>query len=475
MTETLLIKSGAVLSMDPSIGDLRQGDVLIEGDRIRDVAPRIDCGEARILDASRHVVLPGLINAHIHTWQVPLRGIGGDWAGPDYDTVLHTTLAPRYTPEDLHSATLFGALAQLDAGTTTLFDWCHNNPTSAHSDAAIDALREAGIRAVFGHGTAKPQPRPGEPHFSTVPHPRAEIRRLRTGPLANDEALVTLAACILGPDYSTLEVCRQDFALAREYGLLSSAHAWGTTGRVVPDGYRPLIAEGLIGPEHNLVHGNYIEDDELEMLFEAGASVTSSATVELRAHVRMPLAWRVRRLGGKPSVGVDCTAFGCDRMLDALRFALQSFRLMSNQARLSSLERDGAVSGTRQPADAGGSIVKEVAIRSREILEWGTINNAKALRLDHRIGSLAPGKQADIIMVRRDSMNIGPTPDPAETLLHFAQNADVEVVLVAGRIVKQDGRLLHGRLDSCTRKVAAVSERLLASLSPELRRRCALG
>ena len=122
------------------------------------------------------ILLPGLVNAHMHTWQTALRGLGGDWGGRSYFEIAHETLAPRYRPEDVYIATLAGAWAQMEAGATTLFDWCHNNPTPEHTDAGIDALEESGIRALFGHGTPKPKPQRGRtPLFA---NPR--IRRARS-------------------------------------------------------------------------------------------------------------------------------------------------------------------------------------------------------------------------------------------------------------------------------------------------------
>ena len=226
MSQTF-IRNGTIISMDPEIGDLMTGNLLIEDDRIVAVGQGFDAPGAEIVDASGMIVIPGLINAHLHTWETALRGIGGDWRGQEYFRIVHANLATRYTPEDTYLGTLLGSLNQVDSGATTIFDWCHNNATPSHSDAAIDGLIDAGIRAVFGHGTIKPDPKEGELHYSQIPHPREEIKRLRTGRLSDDDALVTLAMAILGSDYSTLEVTLHDFRLSREFGLLSSAHIGG--------------------------------------------------------------------------------------------------------------------------------------------------------------------------------------------------------------------------------------------------------
>ena len=173
-------------------------------------------------------MIPGLVNAHLHTWQTALRGIATDWSLPQYLKKMHAGLATVFQPEDLRIATLLGALNQLNCGTTTLVDWCHNNPTPAHDDAAIDALYEAGIRAAFFHGSPKPDPHAGAAPFWEIPHPKAELERLQRHRVGG---LVSLGAAILGPHYSTMEVSLHDFRMARELGLIASMHQGGGPAR----------------------------------------------------------------------------------------------------------------------------------------------------------------------------------------------------------------------------------------------------
>ncbi len=463
----ILIKNGYVLSLDPAIGDIAGGDILIDGDRIVCVSADIDAADAEVIDAEGHIVMPGLINAHIHTWQTALRGIGGDWAGSDYFTYMHSTLAPRFTPEDTWIATLVGALAQMNSGVTTIFDWCHNNSTPAHSDAAVDALIVSGIRAVFGHGTVKSKPKPGQPHFSEVPHPVSEIERLRRGRLGSDDSLVTLAMAILGPDYSTLDVCRHDFRAAREFGVLSTAHVWGRPNRLVPDGYKTIAAEGLLGPDHNLVHGNYIEDEELQVIVDHGASVTSTAQVELCFHVQPPLSGRVWRMGGAPSIGVDSEVAARGDMFNVMRSALLGQRLFDNQETVRRINDGESRSGidhvnkNLRVIGTGGSPIPEVSVPTREVINWATRNNARAMGLDDQVGSLTPGKRADLILVRRDNLHMVSAQDPVDAIVYYAQSDDVDTVMIAGRVVKREGRLEFADLDKRKRELVASADRLL--------------
>jgi cytosine/adenosine deaminase-related metal-dependent hydrolase len=138
----ILIKGASIVTLDERLGDLARGDLLVKSGRIAAVAPLIDA-EAEVVDGRDRIVIPGLVNAHLHTWQTTLRGLSADWTLPGYFRQMHAGLATRFRPEDIHVATLAGALNQIRYGTTTLADWCHNKPTPAHTDAAVDALRRS--------------------------------------------------------------------------------------------------------------------------------------------------------------------------------------------------------------------------------------------------------------------------------------------------------------------------------------------
>ena len=139
----LLLKSGIVVTQDAKLGVLPTGDVLVENDRIAAIAPALSAPDAETVDCRSHFVLPGLINAHMHTWQTALRSIAADWTLLEYFRHVHAGLATVFVPDDIHIATLAGALNQLDHGVTTLVDWAHNNPTPEHTDPGIAARPSA--------------------------------------------------------------------------------------------------------------------------------------------------------------------------------------------------------------------------------------------------------------------------------------------------------------------------------------------
>lgn len=439
-----LVKSGMIVTMDEAVPDLRQGDVLIEDDRIADIAPAIDAADAEIIDAARCIVMPGFVNAHIHTWQTGLRGVAADWTIPEYLHNMHAAIAPRFTPDDIFISNLVGALNQLNAGVTTMVDWCHNNPTPAHSDRAIDGLLESGIRAVFLHGSPKPDPKPGQKHFSEIPHPRAEIERLARDRLPARDGLVTLSMAVLGPAYSTYEVSREDLRLARAMGMVCSMHVGGGAMRT-PDGFSRLVGEGLIDARVNIVHGNNLTPDQLRPLVGNGASVTVTPEVELQMGFGDCLTGTLRGLGAAPSIGSDVeSSLGSD-MFTNMRMALQAQRNVDNKRVIQST----------------GKAPERISIGCREALEWATVNGARMVGLDRRIGSLAPGKQADIVLLRADDLNLLPVVDSLRSIVLHGSVANVDTVLIAGRVMKRQGQLVYRELARRKAELAETSRRIL--------------
>ena len=438
MSKTL-IKGGAIISMDPQTGDIAKGDILVNGSEIEKIGKTIRAPSAKVIDATGMIVMPGFVNAHLHTWQTGIRGVAGNWSIPEYLHQMHATIAPRYTANDTYLGNLVGALNQINLGATTIFDWCHNNATPAHSDAAIRGLRESGIRALFGHGSPKPDPKKGTKHFSEIPHPRSELERLRNGVLSDDDALVTLAMSALGVDFAIWEVVEHDFRLAKELDLIISTHVWGAPNRLNPDGYRKLAKLKLLNRRHNMVHGNYLSDDELKVVIDSGASTTITPEVEIQMGHGKPLIGRVRALGGAPSIGIDIESNISGDMFTVMRMAMQPQRLFDNQATY----------------NMTNAVVDSLSIKPREALEWATINAARAMGLDRKTGSLKAGKQADIIMINRNDLNLFPVHNPIESVVFHAHGGNVDTVMIAGKIRKQNGKLrylgLRGKMDQLAR------------------------
>lgn len=443
----LLIQNATIVTMDRQQGDLRPGDVLIEGDRIAAVGPHIHAPAAEIVDGRAFILIPGLINAHMHTWQTGLRAVSANWTLLEYFRWVHAGLATRFQPEDILIGTLAGALNQINCGTTTLVDWCHNNPTSAHTDAGVEGLRESGIRAAFFHGSPKPDPKPGERHFSEVPHPRAEVERLMRGPFASRDQLLTLGLAILGPHHSTLEVSLHDFRLARELGLVASMHQGGGAAKT-PGGWDALEREGLVGDYVNIVHGNDLSDDRLKRFVGLGVTFSVTPENEMAQGHGHPITGRLRKLGAAPSLGVDLESVISGDMLTVARMALEHQRALDNA----------------ECRAATGGIPATSTIPAREALSWITVEGACMLGMQDRLGSIAPGKQADLILIRADALNLWPVHDPVATVVMQANLANVDSVMIAGEWRKRDGKLLYANLDRVKTELERSGQRILSAL-----------
>ena len=421
----VLIKCGWLVTLDPAIGDFKGGELLYSGNEIEAVGRNLAATADEVIDATDKIVMPGLVNAHMHTWETALRGIGAEWMTADYLRHMHLNLATHYAPEDNYLANLIGALGQIDGGVTTLVDWCHNITSIEMAERAVDGLIDSGIRAVFAHGTAKPPTRTGAAPFTHIPHPRDRIESLRKGRLTSDDGRVTLAMAILGPDWGAWEVAEHDIRMARELALVSSSHTRRREDCVVPDGYARMAKAGLLGPDHNLVHGTSYDHRDIAVVIDCGASLTSTVLVELHHHVGDTQVAAFRAAGGMPSLGIDVEPFCSGQMFREMQAALLFARGRE----------------IRNNALRGNSPFKVLPVRSREALEWATIGGARAFKLDGRIGSLLPGKKADIVMLRANDINMVPVYDPVYSIVEIAGAGNVDTVIIDGIVRKQNGRL----------------------------------
>jgi 5-methylthioadenosine/S-adenosylhomocysteine deaminase len=412
----ILIRGARLITLDDAIGDL-VGDVLVRDGKIAEVGWELACEGAAVIDGADKVVIPGFVNSHIHLWQTTIKGCGGDYAFGDYLQYILGEAGKHYRPEDVYVATLLGAIEQLEAGVTTVYDWAHILNTPEHADAAIDALQAAGIRAVFGHGT------PGDDvarwyYQSRETHPQ-DIVRLRRTRLASDDALVTLGLSMRGPDFAVEEVNRADIELARSLGIMASMHlAVGVYGDYVPHARR-LAEAGLLGSDINLTHCNRLLDDEIAVAVELGSSVSVTPEVEMQMGHGVPVTGRVQAAGGRVALGTDVVSSVSADMFSQMRFAIQAQRLLANA-----------------DAHAAGGMLERLPISAREILVSATLQGARALRLDHRIGSITPGKDADLTILSWEHELAPPLANPAQAAVFHSSVANVHTVMVAGRVRK---------------------------------------
>lgn len=443
MTTRTLLRSGHVISMDPDIGDLPQGDVLVEDGRITAVEPEISA-DAEVLDMSGHIVIPGFVDTHRHTWEAPIRGVAPDATLDDYFVDVLDTFAPLYTPEDVYAGNLAGALECLNAGITTLVDWSHINNTPEHPDAAIQGLAESGIRARYAYGSANTSL--AEYWFeSTIAIPADDVRRIRSTHFASDDGLLTMGLATRGPGFCVDEVVTAEWAMARELGLPITVHVAmgrlaGRFGMV-----RQLHGLGLLGPDTTYVHSCHLSGEEWRMVADSGGTVSVAPQVELQMGHGWPPVMQAIEYGLRPALSIDVVTTVPGDMFTQIRAAFGAERARVN-------------------ADCWQSNmpVPSTMLTARQMLEIATVNGAHVAGLEDRTGSLTPGKRADIVGIDATAPNVAPVHDAAAAVTLCADVSNVDTVLVDGVIHKLDGRLL-GDTARALRLVGASRDRLLAA------------
>ena len=254
-SQRLLIRNGFVVSIDPDVGDVPDGEVLVEDGKIVDIGTDLGVSDAEQIDASGMIVMPGFIDTHRHTWQTPVRGVLPSCTLDHYFAVMLGQVGGFYRPQDVHIGDYAGSLEALNAGVTTLLDWSHISNTPDHSDAAIQGLKDAGIRAVYAHG----MPTGGEWwSFSELEHP-ADIRRIRETYFSSDDGLITLAMAARQPGNVNFDVAKHDWALARELGILISVHVGMRLHTLHYTPVKDMHDLGLMGPDVCYIHMTDLE------------------------------------------------------------------------------------------------------------------------------------------------------------------------------------------------------------------------
>jgi 5-methylthioadenosine/S-adenosylhomocysteine deaminase len=426
-----LIRGGQVLTLDPELGSLPSGDVLVDGDRIAAVGPHLDPPEgATVIDAGQMLVAPGLVDNHRHLWVTLLRGFSVDHSFHDYFQQVLLGISPRLTPDDIYYGCLLGAYEALDTGVTTILDWNHGAGTTDHALAAVRALRESGIRARFGYSS------PATGFFQADATPTtAELDTVWQA--VRDDPLVGFAVGTRNPetaDEAGLRRIADDIGHARRLGVPVTMHTGFGGGRSAP-GW--LSEQDLLGPETMLVHGNAFTPDELRLVAEAGGWLTVSPDTELQMGLGAPPLRAMLDAGLRPTVSVDVVAAAAGDLRVQLRLLLQTQRMLDHAA-----GRDGPL------------------LPWRDALAYVTTNAAASLGLAGTAGTLAPGAAADLVLIDLTAPSLAPIGAPELAAL-AAPAAAVDTVLVAGRVVKRAGRLVDVDLPALRSRTHEASHRLL--------------
>lgn len=429
--EKKLIQGGTILSLDRDVGEFTTGDVLIDGDKILAVGPGLVNGDCEVIDASGMIVMPGFVDSHRHIWEGLLRNIGTDVpleGRTSYISFILHKLAPAYRPEDAYVGNLVSAVGAINAGITTLLDWSHIQASPAHTDAVVQALKDSGLRAIFAYGFpwwGKWEER--QPSWFV---------RAATEYFSSKDQMLTLALAAPGPEFTDFEVARDHWKLARETGARITTHVGvGTYGQERK--VQEMGEAGLLGPDTTYIHCTTLNDTEIQMIVDSGGSVSLASPVEMMMGHGMPPIQKFLDRGLAPTLSIDVETNVPSDMFNQMRSVLGLQRAL---------------------AAAEG----KAAVSTRDVLAWATIEGARANGLDSKVGTLTPGKQADLIMLRTDRLNVTPLNDPATAVVAGMDTSNVDSVFIAGRAMKRDGKVLHVDWNAVMKAVSESRDGLIA-------------
>jgi len=442
-TQRKVLKGGWVISMDPKVGDHRSADILVDGEKIVDVAPNLEVADAEQIDATGMIVIPGFVDTHRHTWQTCVRHRYADIDPQIYFAEMLGAKGAAYRPEDVYIGTLLGAVSALDSGITTMLDWSHIQNSPEHTDAAVIALQDSGMRAIFAHGW--PLVEGASWMFNSQRGHLQDIRRLRQQFFSSDDQLVTLAMAGRGPEMATRDVWLGDLRLARELGIRSSIHMGAYARNATVRAIAQMHEAGVLGEDLTFVHCCCSHDDEISMMADAGVTASLGVHCELNAQGIGDIPFdRLLAAGIRPSLSGDTETKCAGDMFTQMRHAFAYYRSW--------------MGGGHSKAKGAPE-----TMTMRDVLEFATLAGAKATGLEGKIGSLTAGKQADIVMIRTDDINLAPVSDAVGAIVLAAHPGNVDSVYVAGRAVKKGGKLLSVNLDQ-VRERAVSSQKFVLGL-----------
>jgi cytosine/adenosine deaminase-related metal-dependent hydrolase len=437
----VVLRGGTVLPMDDRRQVLTRTDVLIVDDRIAAVGPDLPVPEGTIvIDATDGIVMPGMIDTHRHMWQTAMRGYGADWTLTQYFVWYYLEYGKLFRPEDVHAGNVLAAIEAVDSGVTTVVDWSHGLQSVDHADAAVDALQSVPGRFVLAYGNIQQPPA----EWTGTPGFRDFVRRRITG---GDMLGFQLAFDVTGdpafPEKAAFEV-------ARELGVAVTTHAgvWGATG---DDGIRLMHDHGFMTPETVYVHAASLSADSYHRIAATGGSISVSTESEQSAGQGYPPTWAVRSHGIPVSLSMDTSVWWSGDLFSAMRTTLGADR-----------------SREHLEAHVKGETVTHSSLRADQVVDWATRGGARALGRDHELGSLEAGKKADLVLLKNEHSPVSfPLLNPFGHVAFQAQRGDVHTVLVNGRVVKHEHRLVGVDLAAARRQVEQTVDHLRSTMGEE--------
>lgn len=494
-----VIRGGAVMTMDPNavgaddkiVGGFKQADVLVEGKKIVDVRPSIGgVGGAGEIDARGRIVMPGFVDTHHHQFETVLRSFLADGvlitdstSGPSGNTAyfqyILLTFAPVYRPQDVYINELVGGLSQLDDGVTTVHDVSQIQHSPQHSDAAIQALYDAGRRFAFGFfesaGANILGTNPGNKYPTDAPRIKQQwfsssdqLGQLIMGGEVYLGDASTVASWNIGRDLDVQVAAHilSPFGIRPIFDRLANPAAGDVFTAIRPN---VGVANNKIGPDNLFIHMTGMSDAAWQKVKDVGAQVSIAFPIEMNMRHGMPPIIRMQSMGMEPSLSVDVECTLTADFFTQMRSAMNLQRMVVNQMTLDSPNGNQNLPDPRNwelpqsaqtvpgPFPYWPSLPPGVPqpLTTRDVLRYATINGAKALRLDSKVGTLTPGKEADIIILDATALNVMPLNQVPGAVVSLMDRTNVETVIVAGKIRKWKGQLLDVNLPQLRQQLEA--------------------
>lgn len=396
MSSKTLIRGGCVLTLGTKTPNFANADVLIEASKVVEVAPRIRARATEVVDATDTIVMPGFVDTHRHVWKSLFRnfGDGGDEAGGPGNWGHH------YQPEDVYAATLIGLLGAIEAGITTVVDWSDIQFDDRYTDATLQANADAGLRTVVVHASPQGNSRDGEL--------KATLRRLKSNS--------SMAVAYGSSDPLTPEAVDGNWWLARELGLRIHTHSGPRPGMVSALG-------GLLGADVTLIHCSNFDDSDLSAVSSRGASVSLTPSSEMASGSGPPPIQKLLDRNIRPGLGIDNEQIAPGDMFAQMRTAISLQHASYFELKL-----------------AGKAGLPNL-LTTRDVIRYATVDGALVAGLGAVTGSLEPGKQADLVILRADRPNIAPLNDAIGAVVWGMDTSNVDWVFVDGKALMRNGAL----------------------------------
>lgn len=440
--QPIVFRNGTILTMDAGHTVLRDADLLVIDGKIAEVAQQIQAPENTFeIDAAGGIVMPGMIDTHRHMWQTAMRGYGADWTLTQYFVWYYLEHGMKFRPEDIAAGNLISTLDAIESGVTTSVDWSHGLRTPEHGEAALETLATSPGRFVFAYGNihAAPWEWTQDPAVRRVIESAREDSRIFGAQLAFD---------VPGDDGFPEAAA---FATARDLDVSVTTHAgvWGATG---DKGINMMYEHGVMQPGYVYVHAATLSDESYQKIAATGGTVSLSTESEQTCGQGYPPATALRKHGIPTSLSIDTSVWFSSDMFSAMRSTIGADRALEHYI-----------------AHQTDETVTHATLRVEDVVDWATRGGARAIGKLEEVGSLEPGKLADVILIKNDdSPTMSPILNPYGHVVYQAGRGDVHTVLVGGEPVKFGGKLVdRERVPAARTKLENTIEYLKGSLGEE--------